>query len=318
MSPDINKILSIIGPTGTGKTGFVCQMAHKEPFEVISLDSAMVYSELSIAANKPSSEELALCPHHVINCTSVTQSFDVAKFFDLAAKTIEDVISRKKIPVIVGGTMMYAHVLQEGLTQSPSMPPQDKQAFLDHWAQKPIEEAYACLSEIDPLSAGKLNRRDSQRILRALEIATLLPTAQQRQEWSAKGPVKFPYSIQWIGIRVDSVEEHRKILQMRIDRMIAAGMIAEIEDLYSRFGAQDYGFWRFVAYRQYRQYFSGEIGLEEARERTGFATHQLAKHQRTWMNTLNPQRVKIACSLSPQSPEIEKILEEYAQSFKFC
>jgi len=311
-------ILSLIGPTGTGKTHYVCQMAKTAPFEIISLDSAMVYTELSVGANKPSAEELKSCPHHLINCCSVTEPFDVAKFFHLLTHAISEIVSREKIPVIVGGTMMYAHVLQAGLIQTPTMNATDKHTFLAKWAQRPLQQAYERLCALDPLSAERINPCDSQRISRALEIATLLPTIALRQEWQAKERIQCPYPLQWVGLRVDNVVEHRHILQDRIQRMLDHGMLEEMESLYHRFGDQDYGFWKFVAYRQYHQYFKGEIGLKEAEERTGFATYQLAKHQRTWMNTLKLQNIITQfCQTPGQNQDIERILQDYAQSFKF-
>ncbi len=309
-------ILTIIGPTGIGKTRFVCKGALKHPFEVISLDSAMVYKELTIAANKPSEEDLALCPHHVIDCRSVIQTFDVAQFFNLAIESVKKIVSRGKIPVFLGGTMMYAHVLKAGLVQWPTFERNEREQFTNSWKNKPIYEVYKALQSLDPETALRLHSSDTQRIFRALEIATLLPTAHDRAQWRLQSPKRFPFALNFVGLEVDSVEKHRILLEKRIDSMIAKGMVDEISSLYKNFGDSEYRFWRFVAYRQYKEHFQGKDSLQEAREKTAFATYRLAKHQRTWMNTIKPLLFQVELSSdSAKSLDLESYLDKYGQLF---
>ncbi len=306
-------ILAIIGPTGTGKTDVVAQWAQELELEIISLDSALVYRELSIVANKPNADLLNLCPHHVINVCSVNDPFNVAEYFYQSQKAIASVLAKGKVPLILGGTMMYAYVLYKGLSAKASVSDSFRQYVLSQWPTK--DKAYAYLKSNHPCLDPNFDQNNTHRVYRALETF-LLETSDSHAPIKQTELIPYQYQVDFVGWDYFDKDAHRSLLANRVDRMLREGLIEEIEFLYSHYPAADLSFWRFVGYRQYRDWLEGRMTCSDARFRTIIANCQLAKHQRTWMRKFPLKKMSYYDANGEK--EMKVMIKDYADSMKFC
>lgn len=305
------RILALIGPTGTGKTDVIAQWSQDYNLEIISLDSALIYKELSIAANKPDAAFLRTCPHHMINVCSVSDSFNVAEYFHQSQDAIAAVLAKGKVPVLLGGTMMYAYVLSQGLSLQHSVTQTFRQEVLERWPTK--EQAFEYLKRNHALSVEDLDCHNTHRVYRALENFLL---SEKHDSLNPSQTFVYPYEIDFFGWDFLNKQTHRQILENRVDRMIGEGLLNEISFLYETYPDPAHSFWRFVGYRQYREWREGTMSLDEARYRTIIANCHLAKHQRTWMKKF-PLK-KMSYYESAGEKEMEVVIKDYAESMKFC
>lgn len=273
----------LMGPTASGKTDLAVALAERFPLEIISVDSAMVFRDMNIGTAKPEADVLARAPHHLIDFLSPTENYSAAQFCHDADRLMAEIVARGRVPLLVGGTMLYFKALREGLNELPSA----DEAMRRQIDQEAREQGWAILhQEIqhrDPESAARIKPGDSQRIQRALEV--MRTTGQTLTElWSRRRPPRA--CAHWLSLAlVPSVRAtlHVRIAQ-RFDAMLAAGLLDELLSLRQRYALHaDSPAMRCVGYRQAWAFQEGAYDFAELRERGIFATRQLAKRQLTWL-----------------------------------
>ena len=272
----------LMGPTASGKTDLAIQLRQQLPVEVISVDSALIYRGMDIGTAKPSKAELALAPHSLIDICDPAESYSAANFRTDALREMQEISAQGKIPLLVGGTMLYYKALLEGLSPLPSADEKvrseiEAKAALIGWAGLHQE-----LCKIDPISAQRINPNDSQRINRALEVFYL--TGKTLTELTAQKGEALPYDILQFAI----APEQREVLHLRIEqrfhKMIELGFQQEVEKLYRRPDLnENLPSIRCVGYRQMWEYLRGDYDHDEMVFRGICATRQLAKRQITWL-----------------------------------
>ena len=272
----------LMGPTASGKTDLAIQLRQHLPVEVISVDSALIYCGMDIGTAKPSKAELALAPHRLIDICDPAESYSAMNFRHDALREMRDITAQGKIPLLVGGTMLYYKALLEGLSPLPSADEKvrseiEAKAALIGWGRLHQE-----LTKIDPISAQRINPNDSQRINRALEVFYL--TGKTLTELTAQKGEALPYDILQFAI----APEQREVLHLRIEQrfhnMIELGFQQEVEKLYRRPDLnENLPSIRCVGYRQMWEYLRGDYDHDEMVFRGICATRQLAKRQITWL-----------------------------------
>lgn len=299
MSPAI----FIMGPTASGKTGAAVALISKLPVEIISVDSALVFKNMNIGTAKPDAATLAKAPHHLINMIEPTSAYSAANFRTDALRLMAEITARGKIPLLVGGTMLYFKALQVGLSGLPEANPEirarlDARAALIGWPAM-----HEKLALIDPVTAARLQPNDTQRIQRALEVFEI--TGESMTALYAKQTSEvLPYKLLTIAL----VPSDRKVLHdriaLRFDQMLQAGFVDEVRALIAKYPllTPESTSMRCVGYRQALEHLAGEYDLAELRDRGIFATRQLAKRQLTWLRGMN-DIVKMDC-LSSQLNEL--------------
>lgn len=274
----------LMGPTASGKTGAAVALATSLPVEIISVDSALVYRDMDIGTAKPDAATLQQAPHHLINTILPTQAYSAANFRQDALHLMADITARGRIPLLVGGTMLYFKALEQGLSGLPEANPQVR-AELDAEAAKIGWPAmHAKLAKLDAQTAARLAPNDSQRIQRALEVFLL--TGRRLADLIAEQQSQaLPYHV----LKLALLPSDRSLLHARIavrfEQMLAAGLVDEVQALLLKYPelTVESTAMRCVGYRQVLQYLAGEYGLAELADRGIFATRQLAKRQLTWL-----------------------------------
>jgi tRNA dimethylallyltransferase len=295
--------VAIMGPTASGKTAAALHIARHLPCEIISVDSALVYREMDIGSAKPSLAERATVPHHLIDILEPTASYSVMQFRQDAISLVADIHARGKLPLLVGGTMLYFKALRDGLDDLPQADPALRAALDRDIAAHGIQALHARLALLDPITAARLKPADSQRIQRAMEIITL--TGQPMSSLLARAPkTALPFSLLPMALE----PRERSVLHQRIadrfDQMLQAqpSLLDEVRALRAR-GDLHAGLpsMRCVGYRQAWDYLEGSIDLATLREQGIAATRQLAKRQLTWLRSM-PDRISIDC-LAPDAAD---------------
>ncbi len=293
--------VAIMGPTASGKTAAALEIARHLPSEIISVDSALVYRSMDIGTAKPTAEELAAVPHHLIDILDPKDAYSVRQFRDDALRLVADIRSRGKLPLLVGGTMLYFKGLRDGLDDLPQADPALRAQIDMEIARHGITALHARLRALDPATADRLKPTDTQRTQRAIEI--ILLTGQPMSALIAKSaPPELPFELLPIALEPsDRSVLHARIAE-RFDRMLAArpGLTDEVQALRAR-GDLHPGLpsIRCVGYRQAWEYLDGHIGRDELREKGIAATRQLAKRQLTWLRGMD-DRIVIDC-LAPDA-----------------
>jgi tRNA dimethylallyltransferase len=279
---NLPRLICLMGPTASGKTDLAIELARHLPCELISVDSALVYRGLDIGSAKPD------YPHHLIDIRDPAQPYSVAEFCRDAQRLIEEILERQRIPLLVGGTMLYFKTLLEGIAP---MPAADERVRAELEAQARSEgwpALHTRLAEVDPVAAGRIHPNHSQRIGRALEVyLSSGVTMTAWRERQASGSEILPgdrYRVQQLAI----FPAQRPVLHQRIESrlrdMVAAGLVEEVRALYERGDLHpDLPALRAVGYRQMWGYLAGEYDLNRAVELSIIATRQLAKRQLTWL-----------------------------------
>lgn len=272
----------LMGPTASGKTDLAIKLRQQLPVEVISVDSALIYRGMDIGTAKPSKAELALAPHRLIDICDPAESYSAANFRTDALREMQEISAQGKIPLLVGGTMLYYKALLEGLSPLPSADEKVRSEIEEKAALIGWGELHQELSKIDPISAQRINPNDSQRINRALEVFYL--TGKTLTELTAQKGEALPYDILQFAI----APEQREVLHLRIEqrfhKMIELGFQQEVEKLYRRPDLnENLPSIRCVGYRQMWEYLRGDYDHDEMVFRGICATRQLAKRQITWL-----------------------------------
>jgi tRNA dimethylallyltransferase len=282
--------LTLMGPTASGKTDLAVALAEHLPVEIISVDSALVYKGMDIGTAKPDAATLARAPHHLIDIIEPTESYSAGRFRAEATALIADIHARGRIPLLVGGTMLYFRALKHGLDDLPGAAP-DLRAELDARAARVGWPAlHAELARLDPVTAARLAPNDAQRIQRALEIC--LSAGKPASALRADRPRDVPWDLlEFALIPSDRSWLHARIEQ-RFSQMLDAGLVAELRDLRARHAlTPEMPSMRCVGYRQAWNHLEGLIDLATLRAQGLAATRQLAKRQLTWLRAWRDARM---------------------------
>lgn len=282
----------LMGPTASGKTDLALQLARELPCEIISVDSALIYRGMDIGSAKPSAEILQAYPHHLVDILDPAQSYSAAQFRDDALAAMADITARERIPLLVGGTMLYYKALIDGLAAMPAADAQvraalELQAEAEGWVA-----LHAELQRVDPVSAERIHPNDPQRIMRALEVwrvsgrSMTEHRAQQALQKQASNGSHLPYNVATFAIAPQQRSVLHERIAQRFHLMLEQGFIAEVEALRQRGDLHpDLPSIRAVGYRQAWSYLQGDCAYDEMIERGIIATRQLAKRQFTWLRS---------------------------------
>jgi tRNA dimethylallyltransferase len=290
--------VAIMGPTASGKTASALAIAERIPAEIISVDSALVYRGMDIGTAKPTREELAAAPHHLIDILDPLDSYSVAQFRKDTLRLVEEISARGKLPLLVGGTMLYFKGLADGLDDLPGADPEVRAALDEEAARLGWPAMHARLASIDPETAARLAPADSQRIQRALEIYTLSGKPMS-ELLSLREKTELPFELLSFALEPSDRAVLHKRIARRFDIMLEetpqGNLITEVEALRRR-GDLHLGLpsIRCVGYRQAWEYLDGSIDYATMRETGIIATRQLAKRQLTWLRSM-PERVVLDC-----------------------
>ena len=298
-----------MGPTASGKTGVAVELAQTLPVEIISVDSALVYRDMNIGTAKPDDATLAHAPHHLIDIRNPTEAYSAAAFRHDALRLMHDITARGKIPLLVGGTMLYFRALQHGLSTLPEADQIVRAALDAEIAQHGIQHLHRQLALVDAETAARLAPNDTQRIQRALEIYRLSgqPMSVLLKQ---KQHNELPYRILSIAL----IPGERSVLHQRIatrfKKMLEQGLVDELRSLRQRYQLHPgLPSMRCVGYRQAWQFLEGEINEAQLLETGIAATRQLAKRQHTWLRSM-PDNIEMDCLLKNLN---EKVSDTIAQ-----
>ncbi len=275
----------LMGPTASGKTDFAISLRKRFPCELVSVDSALVYRGMDIGTARPDAETLARAPHRLIDFLDPEDSYSAGDFVRDASREMDEIFAAGRIPLLVGGTMMYFRALTQGIAELPGAD-EALRRDIDAEAEKQGWPAmHAALREVDPDAAARIEPNDRQRIQRALEVyrASGRPLSDWQRE---SAPLRD--DIRWlkVGLMIEPRSLLHERIEHRLDQMLDSGFLDEMRRLHGRTGlGPDCSSMRSVGYRQFWQHLDGEISFQEARDRSLFATRQLAKRQITWLRS---------------------------------
>lgn len=288
-------LICIAGPTASGKSAISRLISEHLPVEIINVDSATIYRTMDIGTAKPSFDERSSITHHLLDIRDPSESYSAAQFREDALACIDQIRSRARIPLLVGGTMLYFKILRDGIDDLPPANPELRASILQKAQLVGWPAMHEDLRKVDPQTANRLAINDSQRIGRALEV--YLSTGQPLSSfltWSGKNqPPREELTIISLEPSDRSVLHSR--IESRFDQMLEQGLAHEVSELFARKDLDpSLPAIRCVGYRQMWEFIAGEISLPEAREKAIAATRQLAKRQLTWLRSM-PERHVIDC-----------------------
>ena len=284
----------LMGPTASGKTAAAVELALHLPIELISVDSALVYRDMNIGTAKPDAETLKAAPHHLIDIIDPTEVYSAAAFRTDALRLMHDITARGKIPLLVGGTMLYFRALRFGLSDLPQADAEIRAEIEEQAAHSSWPHMHNELAKIDPETAARLKPNDAQRIQRALEIYRI-----SGQPMSALLGLQESYQLPYKLISLALIPSERRQLHERIAvrfaEMLKFGLLDELADLQRKYPLNaDMASMRCVGYRQAWQYLAGDIDKTALLEQGIAATRQLAKRQLTWLRG-KPDNIELDC-----------------------
>ena len=303
----------LLGPTASGKTALAMHLADRFPVEIISVDSALVYRDMNIGTAKPDAATLQKYPHQLINLIDPTEAYSAARFRRDALRAMSQISARGKIPLLVGGTMLYAKALLEGLSTLPEANTEVRAALAARAALMGWPAMHAALARVDPPTAARLKPADAQRIQRALEVFELTGTPISALQTRAATADDFPYRALKIGLAAGQRAVLHERIAMRFDAMLAAGLSDEVKALRTRYAlTADMPSMRCVGYRQSWEFLDGAIDATTLRETGIAATRQLAKRQLTWLRSM-PDVEPVDCLRADLQENIAGRVGEFLQ-----
>jgi tRNA dimethylallyltransferase len=278
-------VFVLTGPTGAGKSAWAEQLAQAAPVEIVSVDSALVYRGMDIGSAKPERALRRRIPHHLIDICEPTDNYSAGRFVGDAIAAIEAIHARGKVPLLVGGTMLYLRALMHGLAQLPEASPEVRRAIDERAAREGWSSLHAELGRLDPLAAVRINSADPQRIQRALEVCYMTGRPISELQRDTMSPLKGYPVRAWALAPANRAMLHQR-LESRFHSMLTAGFLDEVQSLRARGDLDErHSSMRAVGYRQLWAHLAGEYDLAEATRRAITATRQLAKRQLTWMRS---------------------------------
>lgn len=299
-------VIFIMGPTASGKTDLAIALRDQLPVELINVDSAQIYDQMDIGTAKPDIETLAKAPHRLLGFCDPADSYSAADFAQDAKKEISEIHKLGRIPLLVGGSMLYFKVLLEGMSDLPAADVEirnsiQQQADTEGWSSLHKE-----LQKIDPKTAERLHPNHSQRIQRALEVYRITGVSLSDLQQQSEGGIEDIYDVQQYAL----IPQNRALLHQRIEQrfiaMMEAGFVDEVRRLYQRGDLQaDMPSIRAAGYSQLWSYLEGQLSLDEAVERAIIATRQLSKRQQTWLrNWPNCQQISVDDGVQYHSTQV--------------
>lgn len=275
----------LMGPTASGKTDLAISLCKRCPCDVVSVDSALVYRGMDIGTAKPDAPTLSRTPHRLINIRDPEQSYSAGEFVRDAYREMDDIFNAGRIPLLVGGTMMYFRALTEGIAELPGADDDLRQAIDAEAEQQGWPAMHAELEKVDPVAAQRIQPNDRQRIQRALEVYRL--SGKPLSDWQRdSAPARDDIDYLKVGLNIEPRSLLHDRIAYRLDHMLELGFLEELKNLRARPGlGPDCPAMRSVGYRQFWKHLDGNCSLEEARDRALFATRQLAKRQITWLRS---------------------------------
>jgi tRNA dimethylallyltransferase len=305
----LQRYVALAGPTASGKTAAALAIARARPVEIVSVDSALVYRGMDIGTAKPTLEERAEVPHHLIDIRDPREAYSAAAFVQDAKRLIGEINARGKLPLLVGGTMLYFKALADGIDAMPAADPEVRKQIEADAAELGWPAMHARLAEVDAITAARLAPNDSQRIQRALEVWH--SSGQPLSSFHAAGATDGG----WQAAALISLEPtdrawlHERIAA-RFDAMLSAGFIAEMQALRARGDlVADLPSMRCVGYRQTWEALDGAWPITELRERGIAATRQLAKRQITWLRSMPQRRVIAAEAPDAMAKVVRQVID---------
>lgn len=276
------RAIFLMGPTASGKTGLAIALSQRLPVEIISVDSALIYRGMNIGTAKPDKDELALAPHRLIDIREPEEAYSAADFSRDALAAMAEITAAGRMPLLVGGTMLYFKALLEGLSPLPPADMAVRQRILKEVEADGWTAMHRQLQAIDPVSAARIHPNDPQRISRALEV--FFVSGKTLTELTHISGEALPYQVHQFAIAPENRQLLHQRIEQRFHQMLAAGFEQEARTLFLRGGLhKDMPSIRSVGYRQMWSYLSGEIDYNEMIFRGICATRQLAKRQMTWL-----------------------------------
>ena len=287
-----NTAAVLLGPTASGKSRLALQLAGKLPLEIVAMDSAQVYRGMDIGTAKPTPAERERVPHHLIDLVDPDQAYSVGRWRDEAIQVVLGVFSRNKIPLLVGGTMLYYRALTSGLANMPSADPELRAELDLSAARRGWPSLHAELAKVDPEAAQRIQPNDAQRIQRALEVWKL--TGEPLSKLQLRKDAPLPFALKAFALIPERAELHARIAA-RFEAMLAAGLVDEVRALKTRFPLNSaMPSMRAVGYRQVWEHLEGRYDAAELRNRGVAATRQLAKRQLTWLRSFRDVETVLA------------------------
>jgi tRNA dimethylallyltransferase len=277
------KLIAIVGATATGKTDLGVELARAVDGEIVSADSRQVCRHMTIGTAKPTPDDLAAVPHHLIDIVDPDEPFSLGAWLDLAHAAIEDIWGRGRVPLIVGGTGQFVWALIEGW-RVPRVPPQPE--LREHLSGLPAAELLEKLRAVDPGAEAYIDPRNVRRVIRALEVRAV--SGRPLSYWRTTEPPDFDALV--IGLALPRTELYRRI-DARVDSMFDGGLVEEVKSLRARGYARELPAMSGIGYREVCEYLDGECTLEAGIERTKKGTHRLARHQNAWFK-VSDRRIK--------------------------
>jgi tRNA dimethylallyltransferase len=283
----MNRLLAIVGPTGVGKSRLAIRLAQALDGEIVSADSRQVYRYMDIGTAKPTKEEQAIVPHHLIDIVNPDEDFSLAQYQQLAGKAIDDIQQRRKLPLLAGGSGLYVWAILDSWNIPKVAPDLEFRRSLEEKADRVgKDELYHELAKVDPVAAQRINPRNVRRIIRALEVykEAKIPFSQLQLKTTP------PFNTLIIGLTTDRAELYRRT-DRRVDEMIKRGLVDEVK------GLVDMGYdfalpaMSGIGYKQIGMYLRGELTLSAAIQQIKFETHRLVRHQYSWFR-LKDDRIK--------------------------
>ncbi|HUQ26163.1 MAG TPA: tRNA (adenosine(37)-N6)-dimethylallyltransferase MiaA [Burkholderiales bacterium] len=275
----------LLGPTASGKSRLALELAEKVPLEIVAMDSAQVYRGMDIGTAKPSAADQARVPHHLIDLIDPQEAYSAGRWRDEAVRVATGILEKNRIPLLVGGTMLYYRVLTSGLAAMPSADPELRAELDLSAARRGWPSLHADLAKVDPEAAQRIQPNDAQRIQRALEVWKL--TGEPLSKIQLRKDAPLPFALKPFALVPERAELHARIAE-RFAAMLAAGLIDEVRSLKTRFALHPgLPSMRAVGYRQVWEFLEGRFGEDELRSRGIAATRQLAKRQLTWLRSFS-------------------------------
>ncbi|MGR5307639.1 tRNA (adenosine(37)-N6)-dimethylallyltransferase MiaA [Vibrio mediterranei] len=284
MNQKLPLVLFLMGPTASGKTDLAIRLCQQYPVEIISVDSALIYKGMDIGTAKPDADELALAPHRLIDILDPAEAYSAADFRRDALNEIAKIHAEGKIPMLVGGTMLYFKALLQGLSPLPAANPEIRKQIEQEATEKGWQALHNELRAIDPVSAERIHPNDPQRLSRALEVYRI--SGKSLTELTETKGEPLPFRVKQFAVAPKDRALLHKRIELRFEKMIQAGFEDEVKALYAREDLHpDLPSIRCVGYRQMWEYLDGESTLDDAIFRGICATRQLAKRQITWLRS---------------------------------
>jgi tRNA dimethylallyltransferase len=298
-----HRALLLMGPTGSGKSDLAMRLAESLPFEIISVDSALVYRGMDIGTAKPAAAMRARVAHHLIDIRDPTMSYSAGEFTRDARRAMQEIWQRGRQPLLVGGTMLYFHALSHGIAVLPEADAAVRANIERQAASVGWEAVHQELAGVDPAAAARIHINDPQRIQRALEVYRLTGTTITKLQHERVSVFADVNVTEFVLEPLERRDLHTRI-ELRFDAMLKAGLLAEVRTLYGRSDlTAEHPSMRAVGYRQLWRHLTGQWDLQEARNQAIAATRQLAKRQLTWLR----RRVR-AQRFDAMHPEVAQIM----------